>query len=63
LVERVREQTFSVLRTEAKDHFVELRNALDADDRALLVLRVNRGMRWEEVAWVMLEEASRRRRR
>jgi RNA polymerase sigma-70 factor (ECF subfamily) len=56
LEQRIREQTLSFLKTEAKDRFVELRNALDSDDRTLLVLRVDRQMRWEEVARVMLEE-------
>jgi len=31
-----------------------LRDALDPDDRTLLVLRVDRGLSWEEVARVML---------
>src|SRR5262249_58616576 len=56
LEQRVREQTLSFLRTEAKDDFVELRNALDPDNRTLLVLRVDRRMRWGDVAPVILAE-------
>jgi RNA polymerase sigma-70 factor (ECF subfamily) len=56
LEQQIRDETLSFLKTEAKDRFVELRGALDPDDRTLLVLRVDRRMRWDEVARVMLEE-------
>jgi RNA polymerase sigma-70 factor, ECF subfamily len=52
--ERVRTETRSYMRTEAKDRFAEIRDALPADDRALLVLRVDKGLEWKDVARVML---------
>lgn len=54
LVELARTRTQPWLRTDVKDRFKVLRDALDPDDRTLLVLRVDRGLSWEEVARVML---------
>lgn len=54
IVERVRTQTQPWARTDVKDRFRALRDALDPDDRSLLVLRVDRGLSWEEVARVTL---------
>ena len=54
LVERVRTRTQPWLRTDVKDRFRALRDALDPEDRSLLVLRVDRGLSWEEVAQVTL---------
>jgi len=51
--ERVRSQTLPHLRTEVKDKFAEIRSALDPEDQALLVLRVDRAMDWTEVARVL----------
>ena len=42
-------------RTDVKDRFAVLREALDPDDRVLLVLRVDRGMPWQDVARITLE--------
>lgn len=41
--------------TEVKDHIRTLRDDLDPDDRALLILRVDRNLGWKDVALVMLE--------
>ena len=54
IVERARTQTQPWLRSDVKERFRALRDALDPDDRSLLVLRVDRGLAWEEVARVML---------
>ena len=54
LVELVRTRTQPWLRTDVKDRFRALRDSLDPDDRSLLVLRVDRGLSWEEVAQVTL---------
>ncbi len=43
-------------RTDVKDRFAALRETLDPDDRALLVLRVDRGMPWGDIARVTLDE-------
>jgi RNA polymerase sigma-70 factor (ECF subfamily) len=55
-VARSRTQTQPWLCTDVKDRFSALRQSLDADDRALLVLRVDRALPWQEVARVMLDE-------
>ena len=51
---RVRTRTEPWLRTEVKDRFRALRDALEPDDRELLVLRVDRGLPWDDVAKIML---------
>jgi len=53
---RVRTQTRPHHRTEVKVGFAAIRATLDEADRALLVLRVDRGMSWNDVARVMAEE-------
>jgi len=53
VADRVRTETLPHLRTEVKDRFGELRRALDPDDQALLILRVNRRMSWKEIAQVL----------
>jgi RNA polymerase sigma-70 factor (ECF subfamily) len=52
VAERVRSQTLPHLRTDVKDGFAAIRNALEEDDRTLLVLRVDRGMGWTDIARV-----------
>lgn len=52
----VRTATATFLRTEWKDKFRALRERLDPEDRTLLVLRVDRGMAWDEIARVLDEE-------
>ena len=47
---RVRTDTLPYLRTQVKDAFRSLRDHLEPDDRAMLVLRVDRKMSWREVA-------------
>jgi len=41
-------------RTDVKDKWRALRDTLDADDRALLVMRVDRDLDWLEISRVML---------
>ncbi|MBI4956330.1 MAG: RNA polymerase sigma factor [Myxococcales bacterium] len=53
VAEAVRTRTLPFLRTEARDGIARLRAALDPDDRALLVLRLDRNMSWTEVAAVL----------
>jgi len=55
LVARTRTRTHPWQRTDVKDRFAQLREALDPEDRALLVLRVDRGMAWPEIARVTLD--------
>jgi len=50
LAEQVRSRTLPHLRTGVKDRFASIRDALGEDDRALLVLRVDRDMSWNDIA-------------
>lgn len=51
---RVRSATSPALRTETKNAIARLRDELPPEDRELLVLRVDRGLEWEELAGVFL---------
>jgi RNA polymerase sigma-70 factor (ECF subfamily) len=53
-VAQTRERTQPWLRSEVKDRFRALRDSLDPDDRALLILRVDRALPWKDVARVTL---------
>ncbi len=54
--ERVRSRTLPHLRTAVKDQVAAIREALPEEDRALLVLRVDRGMSWVDIARVFSPE-------
>jgi RNA polymerase sigma-70 factor (ECF subfamily) len=54
-VELVRSETASYLRPERQSRFAALRASLPPEDRALLVLRVDRGLAWNELARVLHE--------
>jgi RNA polymerase sigma-70 factor (ECF subfamily) len=58
LVDQARTRTQPWLRTDVKDRFAALRQSLDADDRELLVLRVDRSMEWKDIARVTLGSES-----
>jgi RNA polymerase sigma-70 factor (ECF subfamily) len=45
------------LRTSVKDHFKRLREELEFEDQTLLVLRVDRGMSWRDLAITMLGDS------
>lgn len=51
-----RSETKKYKRTEVKNKIRELREQLSDDERTLLVLRVDKGMSWRELAVVMLGE-------
>ncbi len=55
-IAQVRSQTAPWLRTDVKDRLRQLRDSLHPDDRLILVLRLDRGLSWNEVALVMLGE-------
>jgi RNA polymerase sigma-70 factor (ECF subfamily) len=57
LEQRARTATLSYLRSDVKDRVSRLREALDPDDRMLLILRVDRSMSWNEMADVMIDPA------
>jgi RNA polymerase sigma-70 factor (ECF subfamily) len=56
MAERIRSSTRPHLQTEVKTGLAAIRAALDEEDRMLLVLRVDRGMSWNDVARVMASE-------
>jgi RNA polymerase sigma-70 factor (ECF subfamily) len=58
IAELVRSETMSLLRTESRNEFAKMRNELDAEDRALLVLRVDRNLPWLDIARVLGNEAA-----
>lgn len=51
-----RSETAPYLRTELKNAVAAIRDALAPDDRALLVLRVDRRMSWTEVARILCDD-------
>ena len=53
LVEQVRSRTATFMRTETKDKIARLRAELAPDDQTLLILRINRGLAWREIARVL----------
>jgi RNA polymerase sigma-70 factor (ECF subfamily) len=55
VADRVRSRTRPHLKTEVKVGVAEIRASLNETDRMLLVLRVDRGMSWNDVARVMAE--------
>jgi RNA polymerase sigma-70 factor (ECF subfamily) len=65
IVEAVRTETLTFLRTEKRNRLRALRDSLPEDDRALLVLRVDRGLAWDELARILadgdLDEEGRKR--
>ncbi len=56
LVAHARTRTQPWLRTEVKDRWRALREALSDEDRAILVLRVDRALPWRDVARVTLDD-------
>jgi len=52
---KVRTETLAILRTETKTRLQALRDALPEADRMLLVLRVDRGLSWNDLARVLHE--------
>src|SRR5262249_27661785 len=58
VAERVRSATAPFLRTSFRDGVDALRRELDPEERTLLILRVNRGLDWTDVARVLHDEAT-----
>ena len=56
IAEQVRSQTLSYLRTERRSRFAAIRDNLPPDDRALLMLRIDRKLAWKDCARVMHAE-------
>ena len=52
-----RTRTRSFLRTDARDALASARDALSPEERELLVLRIDRGLAWRDVARIMYDDA------
>jgi RNA polymerase sigma-70 factor, ECF subfamily len=52
----VRTRTMTFMRTETKTAIQRLRETLTADEQMLLILRVDRGLSWTEIADVLSDE-------
>lgn len=55
VAERVRSRTQPWLRTELKDGLRRIREGLSEPDQTLLILRVDRGLSWREIAHVLAD--------
>ncbi len=55
VAQAVRTATLGFLKTEKRSRLEALRDALSAEDRALLILRVDRGLAWNDLARVLAE--------
>ncbi len=53
LVQAIRTETMSFLGTARRDGVAELREQLPPDDQNLLILRINEGLDWKDVALIM----------
>lgn len=58
IAERARSDTASYLRTERRARFAALRESLPPEDQELLVLRVDRGLSWSDLARVLHERGA-----
>jgi RNA polymerase sigma-70 factor, ECF subfamily len=58
VAEQVRTKTQEFLRTETKERFAELRSRLSPEEQALLVLRINERLSWEEIARIHADAQS-----
>jgi RNA polymerase sigma-70 factor, ECF subfamily len=58
LIQQVRTRTLTYLRDEARTALEDLRAELSPEERELLVLRIDQGMSWDEVAGIMAVEGS-----
>jgi RNA polymerase sigma-70 factor (ECF subfamily) len=56
VAEHVRSVTWPLLRTTRRSALLQLSDELPVDDRMLLVLRVDRGLAWQDVARVFLKK-------
>jgi RNA polymerase sigma-70 factor, ECF subfamily len=56
VAEKVKSETLWYLRSEVRDRVAALREALDPDDQAILILRIDRGLDWREVAIALADE-------
>lgn len=58
-IDRVRTATLPHLRTEVKAEVMRIREQLAPEDQSLLILRVDRGLAWDEIAAIVDEDGTR----
>jgi RNA polymerase sigma-70 factor (ECF subfamily) len=56
VIDKVRTETITFLRTEKRTRLQALRDALSEEDRTLLILRVDRDLSWKELALIFAEK-------
>ena len=56
IADRIRSTTPPHLKSESLGRLERLRASLDPDDRSLLVLRIDRGLSWNDIAIVLCDE-------
>lgn len=56
LIASVRTETDSILKSEKRNRLLSLRDELPVDDRALLILRIDRALAWDEIALTSLPD-------
>lgn len=57
-IEKMRTATLPHLRTDVKAEVMRIREQLDPEDQSLLILRVDRGLTWDEIAEIVDDEGS-----
>jgi RNA polymerase sigma-70 factor (ECF subfamily) len=58
VVAAVRTETLTFLRTQKRTQLAALRDALSDDDKTLLILRLDKGLAWNDLARVMLGDGA-----
>jgi RNA polymerase sigma-70 factor (ECF subfamily) len=58
IAERIRSDTAAHLQTGVKQRLAQVREGLDPEDQTLLVLRVDRGLSWKDVAEVLSSDGA-----
>jgi len=53
LAAELQTRTATFLKTESRDRFAALRATLEPDDQTLLILRINRGLAWRDIARIL----------
>lgn len=53
LAAELQTRTATFLKTESRDRFAALRATLEPDDQTLLILRINRGLPWRDIARIL----------
>jgi RNA polymerase sigma-70 factor (ECF subfamily) len=54
--EQARSRTRTWMRTETKDRLTRIRESLPPADQTLLVLRIDRGLEWNELARILCDD-------